>query len=186
MKCNDFLPNSTTGGLAARWLARLHAIRCPRCAATWEGLAKMRAEMSPAQPLSARERKLWENAAHAPRPSEMTKPARERPLIRLATAAVLLLAAGWFFVSRDGAPPVTDRLPVPAIAVGSAAIRYTPAELADIESGLTRLSAELDRLHGLAESLDARRDLRQLSQAYPSLTVPGQTGGAPQLRRSHQ
>lgn len=185
MKCDDFLRSSTTGGAAPRWLARLHAFRCRRCAAARDRLAEMKVEMSQAQSLTARERNLWESACTA-RPREMATPATALRLVGFVMAAVLLLTAGWFFLPRDRAQPVAVRVAEPTIATGSPARQYTPAELAGIESGLNRLSADLDRLDGLAELLEARRDLRQLVQAYPPLTVPSQTSTAPPRRRSRQ
>ena len=104
MKCYDYLSNSTTGGRWARWRAKIHAARCPRCAAVRASMLKMSDELSRAEPLTAVQRRNWAAVA-----GTVDRPARFRPPARLAIAsglAALFAVAVWF-----GSHAAKTRLP---------------------------------------------------------------------------
>ncbi len=68
MKCDDYLSNSTTGGRWARWRARIHAARCPRCAAVRAFDAE-------------NVRQNWVVLSHSPRPNDEFGPRSLEPSI---------------------------------------------------------------------------------------------------------
>ena len=89
MKCENFLRRYATGNAAERLLARLHAARCPECAAR-RSIQNIAQQLSAPTPLTAAQRRLWEQ--------EPTRSCRAKSCCRRFPAHVL--AGAWL------SPPV--------------------------------------------------------------------------------
>ncbi|MBI2824311.1 MAG: hypothetical protein HYX69_06455 [Planctomycetia bacterium] len=172
MKCEDFLPRYETGGALARCLARMHAVRCPRCAAARAGLAKMKTELARTEPASPAARESWMRAVEGPAPDTLAPGRARRPRgVLAAAAAAILITCGFYFLRVVPAPVQVEGPPqiaAPNVEEQTPSL-YSPAELAQIEQGLDKLSGDLDRLARSADLLDARREVATVIGAYPSL-----------------
>ena len=177
MKCDDFLPCLTTGSAIARLRARLHARQCSHCAHVQERLMAMRRELSSAAPLTALHRRVWEQAAAQPRraadPSVgLNRMWTARPRLAVASGlaiAALLLVAITLLVrpANNRNEPIVVEVPRPAVQTPLLAM--SSAEIADLQRGLDQVEGDLDRLEGLANLLQARREIEELAAMYQPL-----------------
>lgn len=169
MKCDKFLGHLETGGSARRMLARLHAMRCPRCAAAGEAFAEMKRELASAAPLSERQRRLWMQAGRG----AASQPWLLRRRIGIATAATLAVgtsiavAVAWWPKRQAprGSGVAEVRLEAPGVAT-SVHDLDTGAAFARLEEDTTQLQSELDRLGRDAALLDARQRVTKILAQY--------------------
>ena len=183
MKCDDFLPCLTTGSAIARLRARLHARHCSHCAHVQERLMAMRRELSSMEPLTAYHRRVWEQAAAQPwRAADasvgLNRLWTARP--RLAVASGLAIAAALLVAitllvrpgNKNHEPDLVER---PPRGVQTELLAMSPAEIAELESGLDNVKADLDRLEEQAALIQARRAIGELAAMYQPL-VPNDSG----------
>lgn len=165
MKCDDFLAARDSKSAWQQWRARLHARRCPTCAATARVAAELERELSQVEPLTPAQRELWEQAI-AEKVTPSVLPARTSQFGALALAAIVLLGVtaaivGWQGGGRRAAPPqvAQDNSQPGQEAPAVATIRTIDAsgELDELLASVKALAAELDATTRKAELLDARR-----------------------------
>jgi len=162
MNCDRFLAALETGGFAGRLLARLHAARCPRCAAVRAALAAAKQQLRTCEPLSPRVRQLWRQAAG----EASVRSSGDRILLPLAAGLAVAVIVLAFFVSTavrkealstQGKTDVahSDAAPVKELVaeVDSA------SELARLAATIDRLDADVLRLRHQAERLEARQQV---------------------------
>ena len=163
MNCDSFLPAMETGGLVQRMLARCHAARCPRCAGVQAAFTATKQQLAAAEPLSLRDRQLWERAA-----GEVDlQPVRRRgwlPAVAglgVATCVLLLVVAVATRpkpstpIERPGVvrsvPGTLDREVLEEVSSADAVAQFVEA--------VDRLGAEVQRLQQRAEKLDAQQQI---------------------------
>jgi hypothetical protein len=168
MKCEKVLSTLASGGAFARWNARRHAARCPRCAREHRLLADITGELASAAPLTAAQRALW-TAASTEAIASRPRRAWVYP-VGLAAATVLLGAIGLTLWSPQlggvaDQPTVVRFIPKPP-----ATISAQPAERAQLANEMLakvdRLDHELTELRHQAALLDVRRDADALWARY--------------------
>lgn len=180
MKCDDFLPRLATGGWFSRWLARRHAVRCPRCAAAATLLRELDAERSEA-PVPAQLRQAWLAAGRQERRQaamSAARPAgrlRTRRLVAAACAAACLILLS-VTVARWPAKPV--RAPGAAVAAGHPSTSTAPpapeaakVAVANIDAAgqLVWLETRVVELQNDVERLAAEAQKRELSKRIEAL-----------------
>ena len=146
MKCDRATEMLATGTVLGRWMARRHAVRCPRCTAEAARLARFADVLAVAEPLTPAQRALWTSASTEPRRGEAAMPWPRR--VRLAaTAAVLILGAVLTFVTFRPSPLKTPIDPPVALTVNPG-VAPTPVS--------PELNQELDSLTSDLRTLVAR------------------------------
>lgn len=189
MKCDDFLQFLATGGFWRRLHARLHAVFCSQCAETSRFHRRMRRTLSHSPPLTAEQRRLWEQAAVTGRQTPETLsgiPRRKRNLLKFATAASLLIAismGGWYATGLWRSSHSTDSLtelesPKPhppeklIVVTQDAPQQETRDRISQIEADLKRLLDELDDLSRHVDLLDERREIEELLTESDETSIP--------------
>jgi hypothetical protein len=168
MKCENVLSSLASGGAFARWKARRHSARCPRCDRERRLLENITGELAAAPPLTAAQRALWTAAgteAIASRPRwAWVYPAG------LAAATVLLGAIGLKLWSPQlggvvDQPTVVRFVPEPPEKISTQPPEH--AQLAnEMLAKVDRLDHELTELRRQADLLDVRRDADALWAQY--------------------
>ena len=178
MRCDDFLRRFATGNVVERLLARLHAARCPRCAAARRSVQNIERQFSALAPLTLAHRRLWEQAAEREPPGEVVLPPVSRARVgwSLAIAASLLLAGGLLWLNWPGGPPRQQPLAQREHGAVKSPVRSQPLDtarqIAQVDTTLARLSVDLDRLDQLAGLLESRQQASELAMNFPSLGKP--------------
>jgi hypothetical protein len=168
MRCDRVLSSLATGGAIARWRARRHVARCPRCAEAQSQLREIARELAETPPLTAAQRALWTAAGTEPRSS---RPWRVRAFAAgLAAAATVVAAFGlkyWGPQLGDGgnqtiALRVAPQPPVPSAVEPSERGKLASEMLAKVD----RLDHELAELRREGDLLDVRKDAEALWARY--------------------
>jgi hypothetical protein len=174
MNCDQFIPNYEFGSAFERLRAGAHARRCRNCAATRDWLSQVRGQLRDGTELTDFHRRVWDQAATEDAP-QLIRHRMHRPqwalAAGLAIAALLLMALVLSFSLDDGRgsgrvaqPPSPRSTP----AVQTRSLQIPAEEIAQLETGLDQIAANLDRLEEEAARLEARRALGELvSQLRP-------------------
>jgi len=171
MNCDDFLTAQETGGYFARWRARRHAARCPRCAALRASFAAVKQEWASTEPLSPRARQLWKDAAEEP--ARRGSPSRNWIVIAgglTAAACVVLLVfklAGHKPGKVTPSPyEIAKVKPPPAVTESKVTVVNPADELNELSDAVNQLDADLKQLRLKAERMDASRQVAMTLERY--------------------
>lgn len=174
MRCDAFLTAICSGGAWARLRARRHAAHCERCAAEVDRFERLREELTRTPVVTETHRVLWSRAAeqtpHHVQPMSRSPSATRQVRWAQATAAVLVVAACVFLITRqDWQPEVVAVKQPEGAAVQETSKQTDLPKLRQLEQSLDELAQELRQLGREAELLDARRELDRLATIYRPL-----------------
>jgi hypothetical protein len=175
MKCDDFISAYETGSALRRLRARLHARRCPKCAATRDWLCQVRSGLIETAELTPFHRRVWERAAvdDGPRPVLRSAVAPRWAIAGGATlAAVVVIAIVLSLPRKSGLNHgniAVKSQPPSGSAIVTSPLQVAASEIAEIQVGLDQLAKDLDHLAEEAARLEARRALSELAALHPPL-----------------
>jgi hypothetical protein len=156
MRCNQFLPALTTGGVIRRWRANRHAARCPRCGPIRVEIRQLETDLSAVPTLTSAQRALWTAVADGHPAVGLPSFWRLSPRLAAAAALVAMLA---FLAWQQARPPVVRTAPVTAPVMAD-------RELDGLRANLDQLDHELANLRRQADLLDARREVDALAARF--------------------
>jgi hypothetical protein len=169
MKCEHFIANYEARSLWSRLRARLHANRCPTCAATRDWLCQVRGQMAASAEITPFHRRVWERAAEGDAPQPV---ARRVATPQLAVVGSLALAAS-LVVALVLSPPKNEQMGPKDVVINqpqrssstivTRSLEPSPAEIAALETGLDQLEADLNRLSEEAARLEVLRTIGELA-----------------------
>jgi hypothetical protein len=168
MKCDDFLPYLESGGIGQQLLARIHATRCPRCAALRKAWTTAKGQLTRSEPLTLNQRRVWERAA-----GEVVA----QPIVRLrpiptafvtALAACVMIAVVWTVARVLHPPPLSEPRTDTGQLAQLTSIREigVSEEFDSLETRVEQLKLALAELVPQAELLDARHQVNELINQY--------------------
>jgi hypothetical protein len=175
MKCDDFISSLETGSALSRLRARLHARRCPKCAATRNWLSQVQSRLATSAEITPFHRRVWEHAAvdNAPQPVWRWI---ARPQFAVAgglTIAVVLIVTLVLSLPKNDGPgdgEVARNVPLPVTStIKTTSLQVPAAEIKELENGLNQIALDLDRLAEEAARLEARRALSALAAVHQPL-----------------
>ena len=174
MKCEHFISNHEARSAWSRLRARLHANRCPTCAAKLDWLSQVRRQLATTAEITPFHRRVWERAAEAPQPVSR-RIASPRFVVAggLALAAVLMIALLLSLPERDEMDPenvVLHPPQQPSSTIVTRSIEISEAEFAALETGLIQLEADLNRLSEEAARLEVLRAIAELGAQHRLLS----------------
>jgi hypothetical protein len=175
MKCDDFISNNESRSPWSRLRARVHANRCPTCAATREWLTQVRRQLATSAEITPFHRRVWERAAahEAPDPTPGRIASRRFAVAGgLALAAALVVAFVLSLPKRDERRDkqlATNPHSRPASTIVTQSLKVPPGEIAALETGLDQLEADLKRLSEEAARLETLRAISELAAKYQPL-----------------
>jgi hypothetical protein len=175
MKCDNFIANYEAHSAWSRLRARLHANRCPTCAATRDWLCQIRGQLAASAEITPFHRRVWERAAVDDSPQPV---ARRIATPQLAVVGSLALAAS-LVVALVLSPPQKDNMGPKSVVINTPQRSFSTvvtrpletslAEIAALEAGLNQLEADLNRLSEEAARIEALRALSKLAAQYQPL-----------------
>ena len=169
MKCDDVLASLEAGGPIRQYFARRHIAKCEGCAAAAQQLSLLKRQLGEPVQVQTKDRLIWQHVAGNEVEVEPAWSFATPQFAALASlTAALLVIAGFVLWERS-----TQDLDRPeAVAQGSNAVQvtawpaYSSLELAEMETGLDRISDDLRRLERPASLLEARGQARALTIMY--------------------
>lgn len=167
MNCEDFLPAIESEEPSPVHEARRHAASCPRCAAAYAALLKVKATLAHHEPLPASARAVWEKASWNPL-SESTRRPRWVPALAglLTSAAACVLVLVLVISKRDVAPgTLTGASPASTTTILE---HDSTAELAQLALAVEALDGSLVALAEQVERLEVEREITLTLNQYTS------------------
>lgn len=184
MICDDVLSNLETGGFAKRLQARLHLLRCRRCRQVNVHVGEFKQELSNAEPLVKKHRKIWMAVAQPDRADQGYQPvgvSARWVFAGLAAATAVMVVVGIWLIQRDDPRRIVDNDPprhevkVEPHSGEQLSGGSVSRELDKIHSKLVALSKELDELSGMIELMDEHKRVDDLLSRY-AMYKPNQSG----------
>ncbi len=170
MNCDDFLTAQETGGYLARPAPAAMLLDARACAALRAKFAGVKLELASPEPLSARARRLWKDAA--------SETARQAPPRRnwifiaggLAAAACVVLLVVKLAGHKPGdltpSPPRDFVIQTPQVTESTITVVAPADELAELSEAANQLDVQLKQLRLEAQRMDARRQVAMTLERF--------------------
>jgi len=158
-KCDQCLSHLESGSMWQRFLAHRHVRECSQCSQAYEALAVLKQELAVCEPLTARERQLWAQAAPAvDMQPTIAWPVWQLSLARAAVVVIGLVSLIYFMWGRDVSV-------VPQVNIEVVQVAPLP-ELQQMQSNLQSLEAEIAQLSTKAELNDVHQQVLATIDTY--------------------